>query len=290
MLNRAIISSQDSILDTVELQRMSLFFDHILILPIQRKKISSDESKRLYAELDFLREHDVAVKFGIETPFGGMMGFGLEDGTIWDPGADLIKDSDFKLPWKLFAATGNIPEGEDHIDRVIHFYAKRLTYNEGPITAHAAPMNLVNKDSKTNAIEIVLKKVPMPPDNIPWSDFIQFRNDEENKHKLRALRIWLQKQAVNFESPSIIKEELEHLLFEYEKYMQIQHKKFSNGVISSLLCAAPEILANLKTLNFSSVFKSLMSIQGQSLELAEAELTAPGKEVSYISKVKKMIK
>ena len=31
--------------------------------------------------------------------------------------------------------------------------------------------------------------IPLPPENMPWQDFVQFRNDEENISLLRELRV-----------------------------------------------------------------------------------------------------
>ena len=153
--------------------------------------------------------------------------------------------------------------------------------------AHATPTNLGGAKNELNTIEVVLKNIPLPPENIPWEDFIQFRNEEENIAKLRALRLWLQQRATSQESPRAIQEQLEHLLYEYQKYMEIQHKKYSQGVLSTLISATPEIVSSLITLNFGAALKSIFDVSGHSLSLTEAELSAPGREVSYIAKAKK---
>ncbi|MEX0813447.1 MAG: hypothetical protein WD048_14610 [Chitinophagales bacterium] len=285
MISRAIIASKDLLLNVTEAQRMALFFDQILILSLERKEIPTDERDRVNADISFLREKNVIKNFGVEVP--DIIHFGN-----WSPAKAFMEDKDIIIPIGL--AYSNKKDNKDvldenPVDAQLRYYAKNLFYNDVQIAAHVDPVNLFNKNNNClNSLEVILNQVPLPPENIPWDDLIQFRNDEENKAKLRKLRIWLQKQASIETPPNLLLEELQQLLYEYEKYMEIQHKKYSFGIISTVITAIPEIVMSLKTSNYSSAFKALVSLRGQNLNLTEAELTAPGNVVSYISKVKKI--
>lgn len=288
MLSRAIMAPRDLILDTTEAQRIALFFDHILIYAIQRDKFTKEQLKQFETDFNYLRENDVALRCGLQNPF--TFGFENDKGEFWDPFEAINKECDIVLPFHLGLGISNQVENEAHADRIVRHFSSQLMYDDSPVVAHANPSHLNNQTTEKNSIELILNEVPLPPTNLPWQDFIQFRKDEENIAKLRALRLWLNNRAKQNESPTIIRDELQHLLYEYQKYMAIQHKKYSTGVLSTLITSTPEIIGHLMTLNFGSTLNALFSVRGRSIALSEAELSAPGREVSYVANVKNFLK
>lgn len=283
MLSRAIMAPKDLVLDTAEAQRMALFFDHILIWSLSRSELSKEDNQRYATELQYLREQGIILTCGLDIP--DIIRFGRSDGTSWSPMEEMKKGCDLLLPFQMGTGVPDQAEDEAHADRLIRHLSSQLVYNEKPVVAHAHATNLATMPNELNSLEITIRNIPMPPENIPWEDLIQFRNEEENIAKLRSLRIWLKERSVANQSPKEIQEELEHLLYEYEKYMKIQHKKFSQGAISTLISSAPDVVASVLTLNFGAAVKSFFDIRGRHLGLTEAELSAPGREVSYIAKV-----
>lgn len=282
MLSRAIMAPRDLILDTAEAQRMSLFFDHILIYSLSRKEFSKEENKRFVAEIEYLRENGVALSCALDIP--NIISFGTSDGKTWNPRDEIRKNCDLMLPFAMDTGGPKQAEGENHADRLIRHLSRQLMYNDHPVAAHASGGNLSDAGQRLNTLEVTINNIPLPPENIPWDDLIQFRNEEENIAKLRALRLWLKDRASTGRTPREIQEELEHLLYEYRRYMEIQHKKFSQGALSSLISATPEIVANVASLNFGAAIKTIFDIKGRHLNLSEAEIAAPGREVSYIAK------
>jgi hypothetical protein len=291
MLSRAIMAPRDLIIDTPEAQKMALFFDQIIIWGLERTKFDDETQKRFSAEFSFLREQGIALNCGINIPI--MPVFIKKDGSYYDP----RDDCDILLPMGMTDGLNKHSDDETHADRMVRHISEQILYNEYPVVAHAKAQNLevkgidlnVKQDHYFNAIEITLNQIPLPPENIPWVDLIQFKNDEENITKLRSLRLWLQKSASKDNPSIILKEEIEHLLYEYQKYMKIQHKKYTTGVISSLVTSSPEIVGSLLSFNFGAAIKSLFNFRGHQLGIQEAEMAAPGREVSYISKVNDFI-
>lgn len=287
MLSRAIMAPMDLVLDTAEAQRMALFFDHILIWPLSRKEYNKEENQRYSSELEYLREQGVAIKCGLDIP--DFFRLGRSDGTSWSPMEEMKKDCDLLLPFQMNVGIPKQAENEAHADRLIRHLSSQLVYNEKPVVAHAEAANLSVTNKDLDALKITINNIPMPPVNIPWDDLLQFRNEEENVAKLRALRIWLKNRYSSNQSPREIQEELEHLLYEYRKYMEMQHKKFGQSAISALISSTPDIIASVATLNFGAAFKSIFEIRGCRLDLSEAELSAPGREVSYIAKARDFV-
>ena len=274
------MAPMDLVINTPEAQRMALFFDYILIWGLSREQFSKEQNEQYSADLSYLREQGVVIKCGLGIPCFNASGYSF---SLFE---EMNTDCDLLLPSLRDTGVPKEVENETHADRVVRRLSSQLIYNDHPVVAHANPNNLSINQQEYNALEITIKNIPIPPENIPWDDLIQFRREEENVAKLRALRLWLQRRAVSKQTPREIQEELEHLLYEYQKYMELQHKKFSQGVISTLISSAPEIVADIASLNFGNAIKSLFDIKGRHIELSEAELTAPGREVSYIFKAK----
>ena len=276
------MAPMDLVLNTPEAQRMALFFDHILIWGLSREKFNKEQNEQYLADISYLREHGIAIKCGLDFP--NIFSFGTSDGKSWSPFEEMKKDCDLLLPFQMGTGVPKEAENEAHADKLVRHLSSQLIYNEQPVVAHANPRNLSTNNQVDNALEITIKNIPMPPENIPWDDLIQFRKEEENIAKLRALRLWLQQRSSSEQTPREMQEELEHLLYEYKKYMVIQHKKFGQGVISALISSTPEVVANIATLNLGNAVKAIFDIKGRHINLSEAELTAPGREVSYIAK------
>lgn len=277
------MAPMDLVLNTPEAQRMALFFDHILIWGLSREEFTKEQNAQYSADLSYLREQGVAIKCGLDIP--NFFSFGTADGKSWSPLDEMKKDCDLLLPFQMSTGVPKEIESEAGADRLVRHLSSQLIYNEQPVVAHANPENISINQQEHNALEITINNIPMPPENIPWDDLIQFRREEETVAKLRAFRLWLQQRSVSKQTPREIQEELEHLLYEYQKYMEIQHKKFSQGAISTLISSTPELVTNIATLNFGNAVKMLFDIKGRHINLSEAELTAPGREVSYIAKL-----
>jgi len=286
MLSRTILAPRDILLDSSEAKRLALFFDDILLWQVDRTHVNEDNQKSLTADLNFLREQGLVKNLGVNVP--NIISFGNDKGETWSPFADANKDTDIFIP---IQAITSIPKSHPHevvndVDRIIRHLAKGMVRQEdgSPVVAHANPCNLDTVNAPPTAIEIVLKNIPLPPENIPWVDLIQFRSDSENISKLRAFRIWLQKQATSPDTPQIMHQELEALMEDYKKYMNIQHQKHSKGVLSTVLTSAAAAVAQLESGNFSEALLALLGVRGHKLALEEAEMNAPGREVSYLVK------
>lgn len=176
-------------------------------------------------------------------------------------------------------------EFEHEADRVVYGIARQLMCDDTPVIAHAKPKNIVSENCDMPvALQVTLKGIPLPAENMPWDDFLQFRSDPENSARLRALRLWLQKRGTTIENEKIMQEELEALLHDYRTYMKIQKIKYGDGLISTLVTTTAEVIAHSASLNFGLALKSILDIRKQNIALTEAELNAPGREVSYIAR------
>jgi hypothetical protein len=284
LLSRAIMGSRDLIRDTAEAQRMALLFERIFVWHLDRdEELPTDEIRRTEDEINFLRSAGLAMSFGMQMPT--FVTFTQADGTVVDPFAAGNDDCDVLIPYERVAVTSN-PDGlQYHADVVVASLARQLEYHGAPVVAHVSPSRLQSPETvAATALEIAVKGIPLPAEAMPWDDFLQFRADEENVARLRALRLWIQKRATSAESVKIMEDELADALHQYRTYMDIQKIKYGDGVLSTVITAAKDLLVDLTSANFGSGVGKLFEIRKHNLALKEAELKAPGREVAYIAR------
>lgn len=263
------------IADTKQAEHLALTFDHIYLWQLHRRQLNGEERSRIYADIEYLASQGVVWRIGLD------LGMTL-------PGVPPrgIRDCELVLP--VWAALGRSPATTDgdHTDRVLLSVAAWLRQFKGiHAAAHIEPAAIPSTPHDSPALEVIVNNVPMPPAGMPWQEIVQFREDPENVQSLRRLRLWAQQQASSKKSVEQISEELESLLYDYRKYMTVQHRKFSQGVVSTIVTSTAETLAHVASLNFGKAVGALFALRERRVALEEAELRAPGREVAYVARV-----
>lgn len=281
MLSRGILAPRDAILDVAEFQRIALLFDHILIWNLERERRNKAEQDLINQEVEFLREMDVVKLCGPSLPIvfrtkeGGRFAFS--------------QNLDFTIPYESLnrhiVLGAHEPMYASNADRVVHQVSSGIIYKDAPVAAHVAPSGLVPSSSgDAKALRVVLDQIPFPAGDMPWQDFVQFRKDPENISSLRALRRWVQSLGDSKESVHVLEDELLYLLDQYRTYMRIQGIKCRNGSLAAVVSALGDAAVRVVTFRFGSAVKSFLDIRSQSIDLELAELSAPGREVSYVAR------
>ena len=86
------------------------------------------------------------------------------------------------------------------------------------------------------------------------------------------------------------KDELEYLLYQYQKSLDIHKIKFKQGIFQSIIVGSAELLENAVRLKFSNMAKGFFKAQADKAELLNIELNSPGAEIAYIYETKKIFK
>lgn len=138
--------------------------------------------------------------------------------------------------------------------------------------------------NKSDVAQIVISKLPLPSNETPWEQIIDYRNDSGNQKNLQSLRRWINK--ISHENlPSIeIEEEIEWLVNEFQEHMKFHKIKANTETLEVIVNSSADVIRNLLTLKFSKVLNPLFVIKKRQLSLLEAEINAPGKEMAYIIK------
>lgn len=143
------------------------------------------------------------------------------------------------------------------------------------------------KRSEQNVAHIILNKLPFPSSDVSIERVLDFKEDPETKRLLLGMKRWIRKTLNSNTSIKELDDEIEYLLLEYGHYMKIHEMKITTGTLETLVVTSAEIVENVARLNLSKAAKSLFSVRNRNLALAEAEMKAPGREISYIVRANK---
>lgn len=137
---------------------------------------------------------------------------------------------------------------------------------------------------QSEVLSIVIHVLPIPDEQTPWEQIVEFRNDVESQHRFLDLRNWMNEISRAEVSALEIEQKLEYLLSQYERHMALHKMKINRGVFETLVVSTGEILENIMKFKWGTLAKSLFSISRTRIATLEAELKAPGNEVAYIVK------
>lgn len=140
-----------------------------------------------------------------------------------------------------------------------------------------------------DVLSLCLDQVPIPEDDTPWEQIFEMRSDEDLIKRARKLKLWTQDIANQGGSLEYVNEYLQDLLSDYERYMRLHTKKFQRGIVETTLVGTAEIIEDLVKIRLGSLVKKAFEIKKQQCDLLIAEMEAPGREVSLITKLNEII-
>ncbi|MFN7741564.1 MAG: hypothetical protein ACK5RA_15140 [Cyanobacteriota bacterium] len=145
----------------------------------------------------------------------------------------------------------------------------------------------IDGNSKHDVVNVCLDFLPFPDLSASWDDLIEYRNDNEVRKNFLALRKWLRKMAEQPSNLNDLREEVEYLILERESHLKLRELKINTGSLETVLTIGAGVLENIAKLNLSSAVKTLFTLTHRKIELLEAEQNAPGKDIAYITSIRK---
>lgn len=181
---------------------------------------------------------------------------------------------------RLFGILGNI---DDILSRVLCIQLRKQENIEAfPIFYNDALSESKENISKSSAIQIVVNALPVPDDQTSWEQIIEYRSDPDSYGKFLALRRWMNEVANAQLSPREIEENLEWLMYDYQRHLKLHRLKVNMGALETVLTVGGEFLENLLKVNWGKAARLLFTLKHRKIELMEAEMNSPGAEVAYI--------
>jgi hypothetical protein len=146
------------------------------------------------------------------------------------------------------------------------------------------------KESSADIIDVVLDKLPMPSELTPWEAILDFKADIEAQGYLQGLKVWMADIARQKLSATEANDKLEWLLFQHRQHLKAHKLSCRWGTLGGTFVAAAEIAEDLVKIKWGKAAGAIVSIFDRRLQLLDAELSNPAKEISYIVKAQERFK
>jgi len=136
--------------------------------------------------------------------------------------------------------------------------------------------------SDSNAISIVLEKIPVPSENVSLEDILQFKHQDNMLLYRDRLDRWI--KGFLKEDVSIIdfKNELEYFLKEYEMHLKNSEIQYTSTSMELVLDVSASILENILKLNLGNLVRIPFKAKRAKAKYNIDKNRAPGREVAFV--------
>ena len=215
----------------------------------------------------------------------------LKSGTVLDPSIDFKAFSqEFDMLSKLIQQLNDIQLSKEasarHCALILNNQLDKPDFISVPLV-NKLTLPTSNTVTHSDVLKIIIERIPVPHELTPWESIFEFKNNPDNIGKFAGLKSWINKITKSDLSASEINDELESLLYQYRKSLEIHNIKYKSGILQSLVVGAGELIENAVWLKFSKLAKGLFSAQQEKADLLSLELSAPGNELAYIYETSK---
>lgn len=131
---------------------------------------------------------------------------------------------------------------------------------------------------------LILKRLPIPDDNVPWEQILDYRGDPVVMLFRSGLTQWIIKTIKEETTVREAEQEIEYLLHSYERSMAYHKMKYRYGTHSLLIKLPLALAEDLIKLRFGKLTDRFLEYRELRLALLNAELNSPGNEIAYILK------
>jgi hypothetical protein len=290
------------------LKQQSLLFDQIGIFKLNDFYNALEEALRLFkkpdsslsnivnsiiTELEWLKQEDIIFELNIEEELSNPPAIRANVGQQFQNAKNLlnrimeIQTIDLKS-LKDDSHRKNLIEEQQFT--LLRFMVIAMEAMKGVTAVTTFPYKEFTRElpntNKSIVAQVVIDKLPLPSSDTPWEQIIDYRNDPENQESLLSLRRWIRKISTENLSSSEIEDELQWLMNEFQNHMRVHKMKTNTETLEIMVKAPLELIEDLVKLKFSKIPEPVFALKKRQINLLEAELNAPGREMAYIIKTR----
>lgn len=130
-------------------------------------------------------------------------------------------------------------------------------------------------------VSVVLNQFPELDESVPWAEVLDLRAKlYAQQHDLHR---WMRKVAKGDVQALELRDEIEGLLSDYARHMDLQRAKRRMSRLETILVVTAEIAENLFRAKLGNLAHRLVEYRNRDIVLADAELKTPGRELAYIA-------
>ena len=136
-----------------------------------------------------------------------------------------------------------------------------------------------------DVVKISLGALPVPVDDTPWKQIVEYRNDPDTKGSFLIIKQCLSELARGSFTLSQIEETLEYLLNQFRRNLETHSINTTTMGLVTYVVTKPEFLEMLASAGRDFGTRALFSVEHQKLGLLEGESASAGSEVAYLMQV-----
>lgn len=135
---------------------------------------------------------------------------------------------------------------------------------------------------KHHALRICIGALPVPVDDVPWEQLIEYRNDPEAAGSFVLIKDWMIEVARGSFTLLQVEETLEYLLNRFRRSMEIHRIDTTTTLLCAYVVTTPEFLQTLAGASPDWATRASFSMNPRQIGLLESELTAPGSILGFL--------
>jgi len=146
--------------------------------------------------------------------------------------------------------------------------------------------SFISGENGTQVLRCTLRHIPVPSATTSWEDIEAFRANPDAVRALRKLRLWAIDESICGLKPQQIHEMISDHVADYERYLHLAKIQFTSGAIESILVGGAQFLEDLLKFRLGSLASRFFSVRKERAALAQAEMGASGRHLSFITHAK----
>lgn len=240
------LKQQALLFDQIGIYKLSSFYKNLQESDDLVKKIVPtlpDRAGAIIAELEWLQQMDVIFELTMQEELQSqtMERFAQTGGQKFEDAKNLlrkvieIQTLDLKNISDQTSKIKLIKEQQLTILRlmsvVMETTKKATVVTTLPYTEYSRELPNSNK---SDVAQVVINRLPLPNNETPWEQIIDYRKDSETQKLLSSLRRWISKTAKQNLPPLEIEEEIESLINDFQEHMKLHKMKANTETVEVL--------------------------------------------------------
>lgn len=268
------------------LKRQILLFDKFHLAYLTDSVPEDDQAYDAYkVDLEYLRSRGVMLDFDDQTMLEAMFhaneALTHDFAQNWHSVKEDMKDAIIDFVVKSRELRNSSLRDDYMVRHLSTTMSGNPEFDVVPICRNSLPTTLTSPTARSEQVlAVAVEGLPLPDATCSWEEILDFKASLHDKRWgfHRFLRSLATKQLTEAE----IRDEIEWMVSEYTKAMELHQIKSSQGFFEAYVIPAIEIIEDLAKFNWSKIAKGTLSVGKRKVELMEAEMKAPGRECAYV--------
>lgn len=150
----------------------------------------------------------------------------------------------------------------------------------------SAAHDIVKPTLDTGVIDLVVRNLPVPGDNVSLDAILEFVSDEETQRRLLGLHLWTRRAAISGRELHDLALEMDEMLHEFTSHMRVLDLAQNTSGFRVALSLPIGVLEELLRLRPKKALDVVFDYRDRRATRLEKELSSPGNAVAYIYEAK----